>query len=220
MVKPMRRLGVLAALAVLCGSARARAADEPHPAWMDAPNERRAGLVFGFGGGPALAQSSGYPNAATQIDQPQYYSASNTLSGFNMGPFVMGALTDYLNFGFFVAVGTYDSAHWHSTGVSGGFRIEAFPLYRQVPKLADLGLYTQLGVGSTKLHATVPGDFPDADGSQSFLGVGAFYEWTLVKMIGGHLTAGPTFEYDVTTSRPIERHGAMLGARIAFYGGM
>jgi len=176
--------------------------------------------VLGFAGGVGVAQASGYPNAATKIDQPEFYSSSNTLAGFTMGPFVMGALTDYLNFGVFFNAGTYDSSHWHSTGVGGGFRIEAFPLYRIYPTLADLGVYTLFGVGSTKLHAKAPGDFPDADGAQSFLGLGAFHEWTLVKMIGGHLAGGPALEYDVITSRPVQRHGAVLGARIVFYGGM
>jgi hypothetical protein len=86
--------------------------------------------------------------------------------------------------------------------------------------VANLGVYTQLGVGATKLHAKIPGDFPDADGAQSFLGIGAFHEWPIAKVLGGHIAGGPTFEYDVITSRPIERHGAMLGARIAFYGGI
>jgi hypothetical protein len=207
-------------LAVAVVAPRARAADGAPTSPMDAPNERRAGLVLGYRGGVGLAQASGYPNAATKIDQPQYYSSSNTLSGFQMGPFVMGALTDYLNFGLFLSVGTYESSHWHSTGVGGGFRVEAFPLYKVYPRLADLGIYTQMGVGSTKLHAKIPGDFPDADGAQSFLGLGVFHEWTLVKMVGGHLAGGPTFEYDVITSRPIDRHGAMLGARLAFYGGI
>jgi hypothetical protein len=104
--------------------------------------------------------------------------------------------------------------------VGGGFRIEAFPLLPLVPKLGDLALFTQLGIGSTTLHTKLPGNYPDADGAQSFLGVGTFYEWSFFKALGGHVAGGPSLEYDVITTPSIERHGGLLSFRIAYYGGL
>jgi len=186
---------------------------------LDSSNERRAGVVVGVNLGYGLAGSSGYPNSATKIDVPAFYSSSDLMSGGGGSLFVMGALTDYVSFGLWFGSATYESSDWRSTGYGVGFRVEAFPLYKLVPSLADLGVYTQLGIGSTTLTTKLPGNYPGADGAQSFLGAGAFYELLTPKLLGGHLAAGPSLEYDVITSRATERHGALAGARIVFYGG-
>jgi hypothetical protein len=204
---------------VLLVARQAHAEGEAAPG-MDAPNERRAGVVVGLGFGGGIAAASGYPNAATQIGQPDAYSASNLMLGRGTTFYVMGALTDYLNFGLWFGTATFDSSRWHSTGGGGGFRVEAFPLYRLVPKLSDLAVFTQLGVGSTTLRTKLAGNYPDADGVQSFLGIGVLHEFSLTKLFGGHIALAPTLEYDVITARSIERHGALLGARLAFYGGI
>jgi hypothetical protein len=137
-----------------------------------------------------------------------------------MSLFLMGALTDYLNFGLWFGNARYASAHWRSTGLGGGFRIEAFPLISLFPKLGDLAVFTQLGIGSTTLHTKLPGNYPDADGAQSYLSIGAFYEWSLFKALGGHIAGGPSIEYDVITTPSIERHAAVAGLRVAYYGGL
>src|SRR4051812_45214377 len=59
----------------LAGAAPPPVADKAAVAQMDT-RERRNGLVFGFMGGYGAAGSSGYPNKASQIDAPGYYSAS------------------------------------------------------------------------------------------------------------------------------------------------
>jgi hypothetical protein len=196
------------------------AAIEPNDPSLATPSERRGGVVLGLSAGAGLAGSSGYPNSATKIGDPAFYSSSDLMAGSGSSLFIMGALTDYLNFGLWFGQARFDSSHWHSTGVGGGFRIEAFPLLTLVPKLADLAVFTQLGIGSTTLATKLPGNFPSADGAQSYLSAGVFYEWSLFKALGGHVAGGPSLEYDVTTTPSIERHGALLGGRIAFYGGL
>jgi hypothetical protein len=191
---------------------------EPNDPSLATRSERRGGVVLGLSGSAGVAGSSGYPNSATKIGDPAYYSSSDLMVGGGTTLFLMGALTDYLNFGLWFGNARFDSEHWRSTGLGGGFRIEAFPLVSLYPKLGDLGVMTQLGIGSTTLRTKLPGNYPDADGAQSFLSIGVFYEWPLFKGLGGHFAGGPSLEYDVITTPSIERHAALLGFRAVYYG--
>jgi hypothetical protein len=180
-------------------------------------SERRRGLVLGVSGGVALAGSSGYPNNARLLNNPDYYSSSPLLVGSSVSYFLMGALTDYLNLGPVVTIATFESSEWKSTGWGLGFRGELFPLLTLVPALADTSVYSQLGVGTTQLRAKGP--YPTADGSQSFFGVGVHHEWRLTKLLGGHAAAGPQIEYDIIRAQPVERHWLTLGLRVVWYSG-
>lgn len=185
----------------------------------DQPAERRSGVVIGTAIGFGLAGASGYPNNGTLIGNPDYYSKSNIMSGINTSLFLMGALTDYLNFGFWFGGGSTGSHDWHASSFGIGFRVELFPLYSLHPSLRDLAVFTQLGIGSATLTDKQPGLHPNASGSQSFVGLGVFYEFRLTKVGGVHIAGGPSLEYDMINSPSIERHGAVLGARFVFYGG-
>jgi hypothetical protein len=185
---------------------------------LDTPNERRGGLVIGLFLGAGLASSAGYPNDENFIGNPDYYSASGLMYGSGGSLFVMGALTDYLSFGFWFGSATFENPSWHSRGEGGGLRLELFPLYGVGGILRDLGVFTQVGIGGTELDYTLkPG--VSSDGVSSFLGAGVFYEWKLFKALGGHFAMGPSLEYDAIYSEPIERHGALLGVRFLWYGG-
>ena len=185
---------------------------------FDPPPTRRSGLVVGTSLGVGLAGASGYPNDATKVDDPQYFAASGFMTGGGGSVFVMGALADYVSFGFWFGLQNYSNGDWRSTGGAGGFRVEAFPLFYVVPALKDFGLLAHFGVGKATLDAK-RGDYGGAEGFQSFLGAGAFYEWSLFKLLGGHFAGGPSLEYDATFARTIDRHGALLGGRLVFYGG-
>ena len=186
---------------------------------MNKPHERRSGVAMGFDLGVGLAGSSGYPNDVSKIDDPSFYSSGGLLAGRGGSFFVMGAIADYVNFGLWFGSATYTNHDFRSTGVGGGFRVEAFPLYGLYPKLRDLAVFTKFGIGSTSLEVTTSNVYPRADGVQSFIGVGAFYEWRLFDMLHGHVAAGPSLEYDVIYSSSVERHGLLAGGRIIFYGG-
>jgi hypothetical protein len=190
------------------------------PASSAGAAERRSGVVIGTAVGYGLAGASGYPNNASVIGSPEFYSASNLMSGANTTIFVMGALADWVNFGFWLGGGTVQSPRWRSGSFGAGFRAEFFPLYRVRPWLRDLGVSAQVGLGTATLATKVAGIYPTATGSQSFVGAGVFYEFWLVKLLGGHLGGGPTLDYDSITAASIERHGAIFGGRFAFYGGM
>jgi hypothetical protein len=179
--------------------------------------ERRAGIVIGVAPGIAFAGASGYPNNTRLVGNPDFYSESPLLVGNSTTYFLMGALTDYLSFGPMVNIANFENDDWKSKGLGIGFRVEAFPLVSLFPRLADTSIYGQAGVGSTELQAK--GNFPSADGTQSFAGIGLHHEFRLFRMLGGHLAGGPYAEYDAIFSTSAERHWASFGFRLAWYGG-
>jgi hypothetical protein len=198
-------------------TATAPDSDRANPA-LDKPAERRSGLVLGLMGGFGLGGASGYPNNANVIDNPDYYSASGWMTASGGSFLLMGALADYLNFGIFFGGGSSNNTDWHTTGGGVGLRVEAFPLYSLVPALRDLGVETQFGIGSAKLNAKFRAN-TGADGAESLLGVGVFYEWSILKLFGGHIATGPSLEYNALVTRGIDWHWALLGGRFVFYGG-
>jgi hypothetical protein len=179
----------------------------------------RSGVVVGLLVGAGVAGSSGYPNNSNQVGDPAYYSSSSLLAGTGSALFIGGAFADYLNFGIWFGQQTFKSSDWRSTGGGGGFRLELFPLFSLVPSLKNLGVEGQFGIGGTKLQA-LGGNYPAAEGTQSFVGVGAFYEIPIFKALGGHGTIAPSLEYDNVFSTSVDRGSALAGVRLAFYGGM
>lgn len=178
---------------------------------------RRGGVVIGVTPGVAFAGASGYPNNARLVGDPDFYSESPLLVGSSTTYFLMGALTDYLSFGPMVNVARFTSPSWTSTGAGVGFRGEVFPLVSLFPRLADLAIYGEAGVGTTELQRK--GNYPSADGTQSFLAIGLHHEFRFFRFLGGHVSGGPYAEYDAIFSTSAERHWASLGFRLAWYGG-
>lgn len=166
----------------------------------------------------ASGTAAGYPNQASQIGDPTYYGAGGAMAGGGLNGYVMGALADVFNFGLWFGYTVIQNNDWRSEGVGGGFRLEAFPFYSLVPKIRDLGFFAQFGIGSANLEAQ-HGLYPGADGVQSYVSVGAFYEWTVLRMKHGHFTFAPSIEYDYVGARSIDRHTLGLGLRVAFYSG-
>jgi hypothetical protein len=213
-------LAVAAAAVVFLPSlAQADAATEAATAKeLTKPAERRSGVVLGFGVGLGLAGASGYPNSASKIGVPAYYDGSDVMGGWGGGVFLQGALTDWLNFGFFYKRANFRSGQWSSYGGGGGVRVDLFPLYRLYPPLRDLGVSGQFGIGTATL-SPISGDREASTGTESFIGAGVFYEFFLGRGLGGHFAAGPTFEYDAEITQSNERHGALFGGRVVLYTG-
>src|SRR5579871_4782136 len=70
---------------------------------LEASPKLRNGVVLGFALGFGLGQGGGYPNNSQEIGDPQYHAASGWMPGSGNTLFVLGALTDYLNVGFWLA---------------------------------------------------------------------------------------------------------------------
>jgi hypothetical protein len=180
--------------------------------------ERRSGLLVGTTGFFASGTAAGYPNQAAEIGDPTYYGAGGVMGGGGFDAFVMAALADVFDFGLWFGYSLVANNDWSSEGIGGGFRLEAFPLYRVAKPLRDLGFFAQFGIGSANLEPE-HGFYPGSDGVQSYITLGAFYEWTILHMKHGHFTIAPSLQYDYVFARSIDRHTAGLGLRVAFYSG-
>jgi hypothetical protein len=185
---------------------------------LTSAHQYRSGIVLGLTLGGGIGGASGYPNNSSDVGNSADYSASCFMAGTYESIFVMGALSDYLSFGFWFGHGIFKNDTFRSNGDGGGLRIEAFPLVGLVPRLQGLGLLGQFGVGGGDLQSKPPG-LPEASGTESFAGAGAFYEWSFGHALGGHFGIGPSVEYDSIWSHTFERHEAVASLRIVFYGG-
>lgn len=182
------------------------------------PSKIRSGIILGLSLGGGVSGASGYPNDSTKIGNPADYSASGPMFGSSATVLVMGALSDYVNFGFWFDHADFRNADWRSDGNAGGLRVDVFPFIRLCPYLDGLGLFGEFGIGGGNLASTLSGS-PGSSGTQSFVAPGAFYEWSFWKVLGGHFGAGPSLEYHAIWSPAFERHGLIATARLVFYGG-
>jgi hypothetical protein len=187
----------------------------PESAGTDEPLRHRSGIVIGLDVGGGIGRGAGYPNDSNDIGKMDH-SSSGWMPGTSGGLLVMGALADYLNFGFWFAEAGFRSGLQRASQVGIGVRVEAFPLVSLGSGLSGLGLFGQFGVGTAKL--TAPG-VPQVGGTQSFIGTGLFYEWSFGRFLGGHFGAGPSLEYDAVFTTPYDQNGLVASARLVFYGG-
>ncbi len=207
---------VLAAFAISSGARAADVVDATTD--FDGPATHRRGFILGLSAGFGAIGASGYPNNSTEIGDPTYFGSSGMMAGNGGSLLIMGAISDYVNFGLWFGRQSAQNSDWRSSGGAGGFRVEGFPLFRVYPKLRDLGVFSAFGIGSASLDEK-NSTYVGAKGVQSFLGAGVFYEWSLGHLLGGHAAIGPTLEYDSIWSRSIETNGMLLGLRLVWYGG-
>ena len=179
----------------------------------------RSGLVVGFSLGVGVGGASGYPNNSSDIGNEADYSASGFMPGTSQSIFLMGALSDYVSFGFMFNHGLFRNPNFYSNTDGVGFRIEGYPLVAFGPRWQGLGVLAQFGLGTGDLVSKPP-NLPEAEGTQSFGAAGIFYEWSVgVMRSGGHIGIGPSLEYDAVWSQPFQAHGLVASLRLAFYSG-
>ena len=179
----------------------------------------RSGLVVGFSLGVGVGGASGYPNNSSDIGNEADYSASGFMPGTSQSIFLMGALSDYVSFGFMFNHGLFRNPNFYSNTDGVGFRIEGYPLVAFGPRWQGLGVLAQFGLGTGDLVSKPP-NLPEAEGTQSFGAAGIFYEWSVgVMRSGGHIGIGPSLEYDAVWSQPFQAHGLVASRRLAFYSG-
>src|SRR5690349_16552769 len=67
---------------------------------LEAPHRLRKGIAVGLTLGVGPIGASGYPNDLSKIGDSNFYSASGWMVGNSESVMLMGALADYLSFGF------------------------------------------------------------------------------------------------------------------------
>jgi hypothetical protein len=185
------------------------------PPDVEAPRSLRTGFVLGLSLGLGIGRGAGYPNNSNDIGHTNYAS-SGWMTGAGGTLLVMGALADYLNFGFWFAYDGFRRGGERANQEGIGLRVEGFPLVFACPTLGGIGLFSEFGVGTARL--ITPGA-PNAGGTQSFIGAGAFYEWAFGHVLGGHFGAGPSVEYDAVFTQPYDQNGLVASVRLVWYGG-
>jgi hypothetical protein len=217
-LRKVRRV-VVPALALFvafsCAAREARAA-ETADADKDVKARYRDGFVPSVTFHSGVGHASGYPNDAREIGNPDFFSSSDLLYGTTISFHIGYALTDYLSFGFLVNLDHYESAHWREHGDGFGMRLDAFPLLTLYPKLHDLGLFLETGIGTASLNPKV-GNYPTSDGTQTYLATGVFYELTVAKWRSSHLAFAPEVKYAHIDSTSLLTDSASVGLRLAFY---
>jgi hypothetical protein len=196
-------------------SATPPAVAAPPPPDAGAARSFRNGIVLGFALGGGIGRGAGYPNNSDDIGHTDYAS-SGWLGGTSGTLLLMGAIADYLNFGFWYAHAGFNGDGHHASQDGVGLRVEAFPFVFVCPHLGGLAFFSQFGLGSAKL--TTAGA-PNAGGTQSIIGAGAFYEWSLGHVLGGHFGLGPSLEYDAVLTQPYDQNGFVATLRAVWYGG-
>ena len=184
----------------------------------DTPPLHRDGWTPAFGLRTGFAHVRGYPNDARAIDNADFYSSSDLLIGTSFSFHLGYALTDYLSFGFMTDFDHFESAHWREHGLGVGIRVDAYPLVRFYPRLADLGIFLEVGIGSATMEAKV-GNYPNADGTQSYSSTGAFYELTILRGKSSHLALAPEAKYEHIDSASINSDSFTMGLRLAYFTG-
>ncbi len=214
-------LAICGVLGGLTNDARAATPEKPVTPTANGATRRSGfefGLTFGFGVGSA----SGTPNSANDLNDSRYYTASGPMFGSQFSLLIMGALADPISVGFFLGGMTFSNSNLQASASGFGMRVDLFPLAMcdcSKPWMKDIGFASRFGIGSVLLTPKNDVNNKLADGTQSFISEGIFYDAKVVRMLGGHLSMGPELDYAVSTSIPAEEHGATLSLRIVFYGG-
>jgi hypothetical protein len=183
---------------------------------------RRSGFMFGLTFGFGVGSASGTPNNANDLNDSRYYTATGPMFGSQFSLNIMGALADPISVGFFLGGMTFSNSNLQASASGFGLRVDLFPAAMcdcTKPWMKDIGFASRFGIGSVALTPKNDTGLKLADGTQSFISEGIFYDAKVVRMLGGHLSIGPELDYAVSTSIPAEEHGATISLRIVFYGG-
>jgi hypothetical protein len=207
------RAALSASLVSLLVAGLAHAEGEPSaPDVVRTKPTRRSDFTLGTSGGFGFGRASGYPNEVQKIGDPAYKSNTQLALG-NGGLFWLGvAFNDYLTFG--LGVGGFSLSGNNRKASAGifGFHIDVYPLFDLDKNLQDLGVFGNFGTGPL----TITGGPQKADGGLlSYLEGGVVYE----RFRFWHFGIGPSVSVMHMWSNSATLTGALVGGRLAFYGG-
>jgi hypothetical protein len=209
-----RAIGFLAAAATWLSSlaASAQGSNADWDGGYEQKSERRSDFASGFFGGFAVGSAFGYPNEIGKIGEAEFESRTKWGFGSGGGAWLGLAFNDYLSFGIGMLGFGVKGGGLEASGGGLVFHVEGFPLFDVSPELHDLGLFADFGAGG----AGIQGGESSADGGlMSLVGVGAVYEPFRV----WRFAFGPSVSYTRMWSPSLTFKGALIGGRVAFYGG-
>jgi hypothetical protein len=210
--RPRSLLAVLGACLV---PTLAHAEGAPKVAKKERVRPVRSGAVLALSLDGGFGSASGYPNDSKLINDKSSYGRTGILQGGGFTLAVGGALAEYLNVGFFLSASSFSKKDsWKVASGGGGMRIDAFPFTWTKNKwLNSWAFYGLAGLGAVNVKYDKPGtNVADLDGTQSFLGLGSFYEIRI-----GAFGLGPEIRFDGVVTRTASRIALMQGLRLSFY---
>lgn len=173
---------------------------------------RRSDFALGVSGGFGFGRASGYPNEIDKIGDPAY--RSNTKLGVGAGNLLwLGvAFNDYLTFGVGFGGFTLSGNDRDAKAQVFAFHVDAYPLFSLDENLKDLGVFANVGTGPL----TIKGGPKEADGgAMSYIESGLVYE----RLRLWHFGIGPSASLIHTWSESVTSTSALVGVRVAVYGG-
>lgn len=197
------------------GARTAHAADAPKAVPQAKAKPVRSGTVVALSLDGGFGRASGYPNDSKLINDKASYGRTHLLQGGGFTLSVGGALAEYLNVGFFLSTSAFSKKDsWAVVSGGGGMRIDAFPLtFTHNKWLNSWAFYGLAGLGAVNVKYEKPGtNVADLDGTQSFLGLGSFYEIRI-----GGFGIGPELRFDAVVTRTASRLAVMQGLRFSIY---
>jgi hypothetical protein len=174
--------------------------------------QRRSDFTIGTSGGLSLGKASGYPNEIDKIDDPAH--KSNTKFALGSGGLIwLGvAFNDYVSFGLGMGSVSLKANDREASAGLFAFHLDAYPLFDLDPSLQDLGVFGNFGTGPLK----ITGGPEQADGGLlAYVEGGAVYE----RFRLWRIAFGPTVSVIHMWSDSAKLTGALVGARVVFYGG-
>lgn len=207
------RVALFASLVTLLAAGVAQAeGDSGSNIGTSSKPQRRSDFTLGASAGLGFGRASGYPNKVDQIGDKAF--RSNTKLGLGNGGLIwLGvAFNDYFTFG--LGGGAYNLSGNDRDAKAGvfAFHVDAYPLFDLDPSLQDLGVFANVGTGPLTISG---GAEPAKGGLMSYLEGGVVYE----RLRLWHFGIGPSVSLIHMWSESATLTGALVGARVAFYGG-
>lgn len=173
---------------------------------------RRSDFTIGTSAGLGLGRASGYPNEIQRIGDPAYRSDTELGVGSGSAIWAGVAFNDYLSFG--LGMGGVNLSGNDRKASAGAFlfHVDVYPLFDVHPALRDLAAFAHFGTGPLK----ITGGAEEADGGlMGYAEGGVSYE----ALRFWRFAFGPSASVLHMWSESATVTGALIGARLAFYGG-
>jgi hypothetical protein len=174
--------------------------------------KRRSDFTIGTSGGFGFGKASGYPNEIQKIGDSAYKSNTKLAMGSGGLIWLGVAFNDYVSFGLGMGSLSLSGSDRDASAGVFAFHVDTYPLFGLDKNLQDLGVFGNFGTGPL----TIKGGLEDADGGLlAYVEGGAVYErWRLWRF-----AFGPSVSVIHMWSQSAKLTGALVGGRIAFYGG-